>query len=336
MTVSVVIPCRNEEQYIRACVESVVGNDYPAELLTVLICDGQSDDSTREIVSEMAKQHPQVQLVDNPYRTTPYALNLGIKATDSDVVIILGGHAELQKDYISQCISQLEEHPEVGCIGGIIDNVAENQTAEIVSKAMSSSFGVGNAHFRTGGKEGYVDTVAFGAYRRTVFNQIGYFDEDLTRNQDDEFNYRVLKNDFKIWLSPRIRSRYFVRASFQKLFRQYYQYGYWKVFVNRKHKAITTVRQLIPLFFVLFIIGGLALAWLHPLLSIAFGFTLSLYFLLALLFAFKVSTGIQQALGVVYTFFILHLGYGLGYLQGIIRFLILNQQPTKSSTKLTR
>ncbi|MGD1848124.1 MAG: glycosyltransferase family 2 protein, partial [Salibacteraceae bacterium] len=243
-------------QYIRACVESVVGNDYPKDLLHVLVCDGQSDDRTREIVAELSQKHAPVKLVDNPYRTTPYALNLGIREVNSDVAIILGGHAELAPDYLRECVLQLKAHPEVGCIGGIIDNVAENTTAAIVSKAMASSFGVGNAHFRTGGKEGYVDTVAFGAYRREVFEKVGYFDEDLTRNQDDEFNYRVLKGGFKIWLSSKIRSKYYVRASFKKLFRQYFQYGYWKVFVNRKHQAVTSIRQLVPLGFVLFVLMG--------------------------------------------------------------------------------
>jgi GT2 family glycosyltransferase len=129
---------------------------------------------------------------------------------------------------------------------------------------MSSVFGVGNAHFRTGGKSGCVDTVAFGAYRREVFERVGFFDEELARNQDDEFNYRVVQGGFKIFLDPAIQSDYFVRGSISKLYKQYDQYGYWKVFVNKKHGAVTTLRQLAPPLWVLFLLMGWTGSLMHP------------------------------------------------------------------------
>ncbi len=256
-SISITIPARNEEKYIEKCILSILSADYPQEKIKIFVCDGLSTDNTREIVSSLSNKHKNIQLIDNEKQTTPFALNLGLKASNCAIKIILGAHAEIDKDFIKNNVSVLNDYPEVGCAGGIIENVYENESAETIGLAMSSAFGVGNAHFRTGSKNGFVDTVAFGAYRKEVFEKIGYFDEDLIRNQDDEFNFRLLQNGFKIYLNSNIKSKYYVRASFSKLYKQYYQYGYWKVYVNKKHKAVTSIRQLVPLFFILFLFLGL-------------------------------------------------------------------------------
>ena len=248
-TIAIVIPCRNEEKHIYRCISSILKSDYPKEKCDIYVCDGLSDDNTRSIVEKIASEETNVHLLDNIKRTTPYALNIGLKASEADIKVILGAHSEVYPDFLKENINTLKENPNADCVGGIIENVYEDKRSEIIGKAMSSPFGVGNAHFRTGNMEGYVDTVAFGAYRSKVFDKIGYFDEDLTRNQDDEFNYRLIKNKGKIYLSSKIKTKYYVRGSFKKLIIQYKQYGYWKVYVNKKLKAITTIRQLIPLFF---------------------------------------------------------------------------------------
>lgn len=335
-TVSITIPCRNEENYIKKCVESILNANYPSDKVKIFVCDGMSTDATRTIVSEISATHSNVVLLDNIKQTTPFALNIGLQASDCAVKIILGAHAEIDKEFISENVKILTEFPDVGCSGGIIENVYENDAAKTIGMAMSSPFGVGNAHFRTGTKNGYVDTVAFGAYRKEVFEKIGYFDTELARNQDDEFNFRLLKNGFKIYLSSSIRSNYYVRSSFNKLFRQYYQYGYWKVYVNKKHKAITTIRQLIPLFFVLFLFVGAMLSIIHWLFSLLYLSGIIGYFLLAIFFASKKSQSIDKIIGISYTFFLLHFSYGAGYLIGIFDFIFLNKKPSKSSQKLTR
>ncbi len=332
-SVSIIIPCRNEESYIKNCVLSVINNDYPSELITVYVCDGLSDDGTREIVNQLCSEYPQVFLIDNDKQTTPYALNLGLQKSTADIKIILGAHSELDKNFIKENVQSFNIDTIIGCTGGIIENVYENSTSEVIGAAMSSSFGVGNAHFRTGNKDGFVDTVAFGAYKKEVFDKIGYFDESLTRNQDDEYNYRLIKNGFKIYLSKKIKCKYFVRASFKKLFRQYYQYGYWKVFVNKKHKTVTTIRQLIPLFFVLFLIFGSLASLLNTFILYSFLAILVIYIVLALLAAIRLKKNIIL---LIYSFIILHSSYGSGYLLGIIDFLILNKNPNKKSTKLSR
>ncbi len=333
MQVSVVIPCYNEEQYIVACMDAACIQELPAGVkLRVLVCDGRSTDRTAELVREYAATHPQVTCLLNEQRTTPYALNLGIRHAAADVVIIFGAHAVMKPGYIARCIEAFSAYADVGCAGGILTNIYENETSRIIGLAMSSPFGVGNAHFRTGASSGYVDTVAFGAYKKEVFDTVGFFDEELVRNQDDEFNFRVLKQGFRIWLDPEIRADYYVRSSVKRLFRQYFQYGYWKVYVNKKHRAITTTRQLIPFGFVLFLVFGSVAAACSRLLAMAFFGVLALYALLALYFAFRKTSHPVQAIKITGIFVSLHLSYGWGYLLGAIDFILRNKSAGKFQT----
>ena len=334
-TVAIVIPCRNEVNYIRECLHSILAQDYKGSI-RVFVSDGRSDDGTREIIREVSSAFPQIVLLDNLKNTTPYALNLGIVNSTEDIVIILGAHAKLMKDYVRLCVERLNSDLSIGCAGGIIENVFENKAAEIISKAMSSPFGVGSAHFRTGLKSGFVDTVAFGAYKREVFEKAGLFDEELARNQDDEFNFRISRHGFRIYLDPAIRSHYFVRGSYSKLYRQYYQYGYWKVYVNVKHRTITTLRQLFPAMFVLFLIPGLLIALLSKFLFIAWLFISALYFCAGFYFASRIAGKPSDIFQMVKTFFILHYSYGLGYIFGMIDFLVKRKKPSVKQQELTR
>jgi len=335
-TVSITIPCRNEKKYIALCLNSIVNCNYDKELLTVFVVDGLSNDGTTEIIKNYETKYPFIHLIINEKQTTPFALNLGLQANNASIKIILGAHAEIAADYIDECIIAFTNSNELGCVGGIIENVMEDETSRIISLAMSSNFGVGNAHFRTGNKDGFVDTVAFGAYKNEVFKAIGFFDEELIRNQDDEFNFRLLKNGFKIYLSKKIVSKYYVRASLSKLFKQYYQYGYWKVFVNVKHKTVTTIRQIIPALFVSFLCVGFVISLFSKIAFLAYGICISLYIILALYSASAKSKNIIEIFKIVAVFLILHLSYGCGYLVGIFNFVLANKKPSKASEKLTR
>ena len=342
-SIAIVIPCRNEEKYILRCVESLLSSDYPRDKFTIYVCDGLSDDNTTNIVKNIASHESNVHLLDNYKRTTPFALNIGLKASKADVKIVLGAHSEVYPDFLKENIKTLKENPNADCVGGIIENVYEDKISEIIGKAMSSPFGVGNAHFRTGNKDGYVDTVAFGAYRSKVFDKIGYFDEDLTRNQDDEFNYRLIKNKGKIYLSSKIKTKYYVRGSFKKLIIQYKQYGYWKVYVNKKLKTITTYRQLMPSTLYVILITSIYFLIEHYFIGekpieilISCMVFLLAYLILGLVFAFKKAGLSKDAFLVFYTFILLHLSYGFGYLVGMIDFLVLNKTPRPSSENLSR
>lgn len=295
-----------------------------------------SKDGTPAIIKEYEEKHSFIHLLVNEKKSTPFALNLGLKKSDAELKIILGAHAEIDQEYIIENLNALSVSKEIGCTGGIIENVYEDQISEVIGNAMSSRFGVGNAHFRTSTKEGYVDTVAFGAYRKEVFERVGYFDEELVRNQDDEFNYRLLKAGFSIYLSKKIRSKYYVRASFSKLYRQYFQYGYWKVFVNKKHGSITTARQVVPLLFVLYLFLGLGLSIIFPPIGVLYLLGILVYLILALLSAFRLQSSFTKGIKTAWVFFLLHYSYGLGYLQGIFQFIVLGKGPQSKQTISSR
>lgn len=333
---AIVIPCLNEERYIGACLDSLCAAKQEGVQLEIAVVDGMSSDGTREIIRQYALRDERVQLVDNPERVTPVALNLGIKATTADVVAILGAHAEVDADFVQLNLEALRQHPDAGCVGGIIENVHENDAARIISLAMKSPFGVGNARFRTGGKSGFVDTVAFGAYRREVFETIGLFDERLVRNQDDEFNYRLTSAGFKVWFDPRIRSKYYVRGSYRKLARQYRQYGYWKVFVNKLHGSVTTVRQLVPFFFVVFLLAGLALGLYSNSVLILWASGLAAWGVAAMLAALSLKAPLRDVPALIRAFFILHFCYGFGYARGIVDFFLLGKKPDTRNPSVTR
>jgi len=293
-----------------------------------------SEDNTRKIVNTYS--NPQVRLIDNKEQFTPNALNIGVDNSSGEIFIILGGHAFLEKDFVRKNIEILQGNLEIGCAGGQIINIYENKTGELISNAMSSGFGVGNATFRTGGEANFVDTVAFGAYWKKIHYEIGGFDEDLVRNQDDDYNFRVLKAGFKIYFDPEIISHYYVRGSYSKLYRQYYQYGYWKVYVNVKHKTVTTLRQLVPLIFVLGLFSGIILSFIHCLFFFLLVGALLLYAMLATVVGVRKSKTIKDGLKTALVFPILHFSYGLGYLYGIIHFACLSKKPSKRSKVSTR
>lgn len=332
----VVIPCRNEARHIERCVRSLLDDDYPPHLLTVRVVDGMSDDGTRPIVEALARAHPQVELIDNIDRTTPKALNRGLRRGGYHAAIILGAHAEVEHGFLRANVDALRRDPTVGCVGGIIENVFEGDEARCIGAAMGHPFGVGSAHFRTGRREGYVDTVAFGCYRHEVFEAVGYFDEDLVRNQDDEFNFRVTQAGFRILLDHRIRSRYHVRASYARLFEQYAQYGFWKVYVNQKHRTVTTVRQLVPALWVAFVLLGMSLGGLSGIVAGGLLAGVAAYLVAAQFSAHRAAASPTDRWGVLQAFLVLHVGYGVGYLRGIWELLVLRRRPGARDQALTR
>ena len=343
---SVVIPCLNEVRHIGPCLDALDAQTGLSGRLEVLVVDGGSDDGTRELLDSLQPECIDLRVIDNPQRITPVAMNLGIDAALSEVIVILGAHAEVALDFIRRNLDALKAHPESGCVGGVVEQVHGDERSRRIGLAMSSPFGVGDARFRTGGTAGHVDTVAFGAYRKPVFTEVGGLDEALVRNQDDELNYRLTESGWRIWFDPRIRSVYHARSSYGKLFRQYHQYGYWKVFVNRKHKTVTTWRQLAPAAF-LFVLVALSVGALVDLglpqadrwtnlAAPALATVLGTWMLGAIGSVILSGVRWRDALGVMRSFLILHVAYGWGYWQGVLDFLILRRSPSVESKRLTR
>jgi GT2 family glycosyltransferase len=299
----------------------------------VLVVDGMSEDRTREIIKKYSEKYPFIKLLDNQKRIVPTALNIGINNAQGEIIIRMDAHNIYEKDYISKCSKYLQEY-NADNVGGIWITLPAKDTlfAQSIALALSHFFGVGNAYFRLGSnKPKYVDTVPFGCYRKEVFSKLGLFDEDLVRNQDDEFNSRLIKNGGKILLVPEIVSYYYARDSLLKLWKMYYQYGYFKPLVALKIGGILTLRQLMPVI----LAGSLIATGVLSLILKSFLWVFLLIIFLYSIANITFSASIAVKRGVKYLFIlpvvftVLHFSYGLGYLMGIWGFFILKKHKRK-------
>jgi succinoglycan biosynthesis protein ExoA len=318
--VSVIMPVRNEADFIRTSLGAVLNQDYPRARMEVLVVDGDSEDKTPEILEEFRKRTPGLVTLKNTKKIVAAGLNQGIRAAKGEIIVRVDGHCVIEPGYVSECVRALETKQADG-VGGSISTIGETLMAKAIAIAMSSRFGVGGSAFRVvKGREMPVETVPFPAYYRALFDKIGFFDEELVRNQDDEFNYRLKKPGGKILLSPAIRSSYYSRSSLSGLWRQYFQYGFWKVRVFQKHPKQMQWRQFVPPLFV-FLLSLSAAAWLcNPslLFLAAPGIYLASNFLASVFLSAK--NGWKYALFLPVIFFILHFSYGLGFWTGMVKF----------------
>jgi len=328
--VTVIVPCRNEGKWIAPCLDSILGNDYPGERIEVLVVDGMSTDETRSTVERYAARHTCIRLLDNVKQITPVALNIGIRAAQGTVVLRMDAHVDYPADYISSLVRLLQDKG-ADNVGGVCRTQpgAATAMARAIAVGMSHPVGVGNSYFRIGSaEERWVDTVPFGCYRKDVFDRLGLFDEELVRNQDDEFNLRLIRSGGRILLSPKVVCRYYTRDSLGKLWRMYYQYGYFKPLVVRKVKGIMTVRQLLPPLFVLCLAAGTLLAPWSRLAAAALAVVVVSYVTVisGCVLAAVRRHGWQAALGLCLVFPAMHLSYGIGYLRGVLTFLVLRRR----------
>ena len=339
INITVICPVYNEEKYISSFIESIILQDYNLGRVELLIIDGLSTDRTRDIVKKYMSINSNIKLIDNYKQTVSHALNLGIDIAEGEYIIRVDAHAEFPTDYFSSLIYYSKK---MGAdnVGGLITTVPVNESIEAVaiSIALGHAFGMGNSYFRIGSdKIIEVDTVPFGCFKSDLFKKVGLFDIDLIRNQDDEFNGRILKNNGRIYLIPNIKIKYFARDSIAKISNMFWQYGVFKPLVNKKLGRPTTLRQFVPLCFVIVLIMGIALCFLFKLFIIPYIVFISLYFFIS----FKISLlesirrkkmGILFILPVV--FFVIHFSYGVGYIYGIYHFIL--QKKNNLSVKNNR
>src|SRR5258708_33767695 len=260
--VSIVLPCRNEQGYIQACLQSALNQEPPVGGFEILVADGMSTDGSREYLQKMAQTPPQIQLLANPGPIVPTGLNAPIRAARGEIIVRMDAHTIYAPDYVRQCLAVMSETG-ADNVGGPMQTTAKKFMERAIRAAFHSTFAVGGARSHQVGYEGYVDTVIYGCWKKEVFERIGYFDEELVRNQDDEHNLRLARAGGRIYQSTRIRSWYHVRGSLKALFRQYMQYGYWKVLVVRKHQMAAYWRHLVPGAFVasLCLLTAIGLFW---------------------------------------------------------------------------
>jgi succinoglycan biosynthesis protein ExoA len=320
-TVTVVVPCRNEKDHIETCVRSILAQEPPAGGFEIIVADGISDDGTRDILLRLATEDERLRIIDNPSRITPCAMNAGIREARGRYIAIMGAHTQYGQDYLRRCVELLEEHPEVCCAGGPIVSKGKSTLGQAIAAAMSHPMGVGNAKHRFPNYEGYAEGACFPMFRKEIFDKVGLYDENLVRNQDDDFNYRVARQGEKIFISPRAWSCYYVREAPLLLFRQYFHYGYWRVAVLRKHRVPASIRQIVPVTFFLLIfvlsVVGLCLPGWWRLVAAALPVAYA-----SMLISAGTGVAIKHGMLVGLTFpivaAIMHLAYAAGFVWGVI------------------
>ena len=329
-----ICPVFNEEKFIEACIMSIIEQDYPQDAMEIIFVDGRSTDHTTDIIRRYMQNYPFMKLIDNPERIVPYALNKGLQEATGEVIMRLDGHCTYPTNYISELVKYLYLL-NADNVGGVWNTQPAKDTpiCQAIALASSHPFGVGGSMHKIGvSKITETDTVPFGCYKREVFEKTGPFDTDLVRNQDDEFNGRLLNLGGKIFLIPQVIINYTARDTLCKMRQMYYQYGLYKPLVNKKLGAPATVRQFFPLLFLLgLFVGGIC--------SFFSSFILQLYTTILLIYLFVgIVVGCMGAIRthqpllvllMPYVFFNIHMSYGLGYLVGI--FSVMRNKSVKVS-----
>ena len=302
----------------------MLNQDYPKDDLEILLVDGMSKDRTREIVATYTAKYPFIRLIDNPERIAPCAMNRGIKEAKGDVIMRLDAHVYYPKNYFSLLVEKLNELPGAENVGALCNTLPVNDslTAQSIAAVLSSSFGMGNSHFRVGAdKEMEVDTVPFGCFHRSIFDKVGLYDEELVRNQDDELNARIIKAGGKIYLIPQLVCEYYARDTANKVYKMFYQYGVFKPLVNKKLGSPATIRQFFPLCFVAGLMVGPIVCVFLPVLWWAYFAVILIWVMLATFFSLKDSKNLKRILIQNWIYFVVHIGYGWGYIVGIYKIL---------------
>lgn len=318
--VTVIIPARNEEQHIAACLDSIVR--YP-DTLEVLVIDGMSEDDTRSIVAQYCEQYPFIRLLQNHYRAVPHAMNIGIREASGNTIVRMDAHATYPPDYLSTLIHWMDKL-NADNVGGVWRTRpgCDSVHAKIVATVLSHPFGVGNATYRlTAGKTDpiEVDTVPFGCYRRDTLLRLGLYDERFLRNQDDELNARLKQSGGRIFLIPDLVIDYYARERLRKMALMLYQYGYYKPAIALKLGHPATLRQLAPPLFAAAAITA-PFALFSPLfwpsaIAVAGHSALNLYV------SIKLAEHSRHVPLLFTAFLTAHLSYGIGYLRGLVHFL---------------
>jgi succinoglycan biosynthesis protein ExoA len=316
--VTIAMPAYNEERYIEACIASVQAQDYPADRIEILVCDGRSTDRTRDILATLAACDPRIRVIDNPARLQAAGLGLLVKHSRGDVIVRMDVHCEYAPDYVRQCVETLERTG-ADNVGGSQRPNAKTAFQHAVCAALASPLGVGGAKYRTTGADGFVDTVFLGAFRRKVFETVGLWDPGAITNEDSELNQRILEHGGRIYLSRDIHVSYFPRDTLMSLARQYYKYGRGRARTLLKLGRFPRISPALPFLMVAGAATMLVLPPLWPLLPAA----TAAYALITGAEAVRVGRplGVRSMATVWAIFPTLHVAHGVGFASGLFRYL---------------
>jgi len=322
--VSIIVPCFNEEKTIALLLAAIYKQTYPVGQMEVIIADGISADRTRDRINAFREDHPSlpVKILDNPSRSIPTGLNLAMEEAKGVIILRLDAHSVPQSDYVERSVNGLLKG--LGWnVGGVweIQPGANGWIAESIASAAAHPFGVGDARYRFTETAGAVDTVPFGAFKPTLIDEIGPFDESLQANEDYEFNTRIRQAGGIVWLDPAIKSTYFARPNLLALARQYTRYGYWKWQMLKRYPQTIRWRQALPPIYVLSLIALPLLSFSMPQLGILWKAEVVSYALL--LFIAGAIKGFQMSkpwlmIGLPLAFATMHISWGAAFLWSIL------------------
>jgi glycosyltransferase involved in cell wall biosynthesis len=259
--VSIVVPCRNEEKHIGRCLESILANDYPKERMEILVLDGMSEDRTREIVAGYSARYSMIRLVDNPLKHIPVAMNIGIRNARGERILKMDAHSTYQPEYISKCVHYQDLYGTENA-GGVWKMIpgADTATARAIVLGLGSRFGSGNANVKVGvEKPTWSDTVAFGCFKRELFERIGMYDEKLLSSSDLDLNQRIRAAGGGILVVPDVVVNYLADADLRALRRHVFADGVWISYVMKFGKRAFSWRHWVPAAFVLSVVAAFAL-----------------------------------------------------------------------------
>lgn len=317
--VTLLVAMRNEERFIEKTLASIFAQVYPPDRLEVRVYDGDSTDRSKALAEAMCAGRRRASVSRNPRITQAAGWNLGIDEAAGDIVSIVSAHCELAPDYVATAVETLERTG-ADMVGGLMRAVGEGHLGEAVALATTTPFGVGNARFHFTDVEEEVDTVYMGFCRRETYQRLR-FDEEMVRDQDDELSYRLLDEGGRIVCNPAIRSFYRNRSTFRSLWKQYYEYGYWKVRVMQKHPSQIRPRQLVPPALVAAVCGAALLAPVSAVGRVGLAGVLASYGIANVAASLAAGRSRPRLLPFLPpTYATLHVAYGSGYLAGQLHF----------------
>lgn len=309
----------NEENYIEKSLLSLINQTYPSEKYEIVIIDGMSTDGTLDKINSIAKRYEthEIRILTNEKKILASGWNIGIRAAKGEYVVRIDAHAEAKDNFIEKSIETMLKITDAVCVGGKLVTISSSNSNEVVSKVLSSPFGVGNSSFRVSDKAGYADTAVYGLYRKQIFEEVGYFNEKLVRNQDIELHWRIKEYGGKFYFNPEIESVYYARNTVKKMSKQAFENGKWNMILLKNHSAALSLRHMVPFAFVIYLIcsaiGGIICSWLWK----AEELVIYLHLICGLIASLKKTHKLGEVIQMPFLFMILHISYGLGYLAGI-------------------
>lgn len=318
--VSALLVTRNEKDYIRMSLMSLIEQTYPKDKYEIIVIDGGSTDGTLDVIKELQDTYNtnsfSIRVVSNPKKILATGWNIGIQSAKGEYVVRIDAHATANSDFIEKSVETIMRVDTV-CVGGKLTSKSLNGEDNAISYVLSSPFGVGNSSFRVSENEGYADTAVYGLYKKYIFEKAGYFDEKMVRNQDIEMHSRIKKAGGKFYFNPDIKSTYYTRNTVKKMLKQAYGNGQWNMVLLKKGSGALSIRHLIPFFFVLGALGSIILGFICPVFWSIGAAVILLHLILGIYFACKKTKKLSQILTMPFLFISLHFAYGIGYIKGI-------------------